>query len=84
MNKLLMAILLPIAYIIALPFLIMCGEIMYWVYCAGTFPEQGGMAFTYGNFGTPNLEQSLDKMKAILVKDKAMILDKVKDKKNEA
>ncbi len=60
------------------------GEIMYWVYCAGTFPEQGGMAFTYGNFGTPNLEQSLDKMKAILVKDKAMILDKVKDKKNEA
>ena len=59
------------------------GEVMYWVYCAGTFPEQGGMAFTYGNFGTPNLEQSLDKMKAILIKDQAMILDKVKDKNNE-
>ncbi len=29
------------------------GEIMYWIYCAGTFLEQGGMAFTYGNFGTP-------------------------------
>lgn len=60
------------------------GDIMYWVYCAGTFPGQGGMAFTYGNFGTPNLEQSLDKMKEILVKDQAIILDKVKDKNNEA
>ena len=58
------------------------GEIMYWVYCAGTFPEQGGMAFTYGNFGTPNLEQSLDKMKLILVKDQDLILEKVKGKEN--
>lgn len=56
------------------------GEIMYWVYCAGTFPEQGGMAFTYGNFGTPNLEQSLDKMKLILVKDQDTILERVKEK----
>lgn len=56
------------------------GEIMYWVYCAGTFPEQGGMAFTYGNFGTPNLEQSLDKMKKILLKDQDMILDRVKER----
>lgn len=59
------------------------GEIMYWVYCAGTFPEQGGMAFTYGNFGTSNLEQSLDTMKAILLKDQAMILDKVSGRGNE-
>lgn len=59
------------------------GEIMYWVYCAGTFPEQGGMAFTYGNFGTPNLEQSLDKMKGILLKDQDQILEKIEDKKNE-
>ena len=59
------------------------GEIMYWVYCAGTFPEQGGMAFTYGNFGTPNLEQSLDKMKAILVKDQDTILEKVKERKDD-
>ena len=58
------------------------GEIMYWVYCAGTFPEQGGMAFTYGNFGTPNLEQSLDKMKKILLKDQDMILEKVKEKED--
>ena len=56
------------------------GEIMYWVYCAGTFLEQGGMAFTYGNFGTPNLEQSLDKMKKILLKDQDMILDRVKER----
>ncbi len=59
------------------------GEIMYWVYCAGTFPEQGGMVFTYGNFGTPNLEQSLDKMKSILVKDQDIILEKVKEKEDE-
>ena len=59
------------------------GEIMYWVCCAGTFPEQGGMAFTYGNFGTPNLEQSLDKMKGILLKDQDLILEKVKGKENE-
>ena len=59
------------------------GEVMYWVYCAGTFPEQGGMAFTYGNFGTPNLEQSLDKMKAILVKDQDTILEKVKERRDD-
>lgn len=59
------------------------GEIMYWVYCAGTFPEQGGMAFTYGNFGTPNLEQSLDRMKTILLKDQDLILEKVKGRENE-
>lgn len=59
------------------------GEIMYWMYCAGTFPEQGGMAFTYGNFGTPNLEQSLDRMKTILLKDQDAILEKVKGKENE-
>ena len=59
------------------------GEVMYWVYCAGTFSEQGGMAFTYGNFGTPNLEQSLDNMKAILVKDQDLVLEKVKRKDNE-
>lgn len=59
------------------------GEIMYWVYCAGTFPEQGGMAFTYGNFGTPNLEQSLDKMKGILLKDQDQILEKIEGRKNE-
>lgn len=56
------------------------GEIMYWVYCAGTFPEQGGMSFTYGNFGTTSLEHSLDKMKLILVKDQDMILEKIKEK----
>ena len=56
------------------------GEIMYWVYCAGTFPEQGGMSFTYGNFGTPNLEQSLDRMKLILVKDQDTILEMVKER----
>lgn len=59
------------------------GEIMYWVYCAGTFPEQGGMAFTYGNFGTPNLEQSLDKMKLILVKDQDQILKGIAGRENE-
>lgn len=59
------------------------GEIMYWVYCAGTFPEQGGMQFTYGNFGTPSLEQSLDKMKVILLKDQDMILERVKEKEND-
>lgn len=58
------------------------GDIMYWVYCAGTFPEQGGMVFTYGNFGTPNLEQSLDKMKLILIKDQTMILEKVKERES--
>ena len=31
------------------------GEVMYWVSCPGTFSEQRGRAFTYGNFGTPNL-----------------------------
>jgi hypothetical protein len=56
------------------------GEIMYWVYCAGTFSEQGGNAFVYGNFGTPNLEQSLDKMKSILLKDQDLILEKVRGK----
>lgn len=59
------------------------GEIMYWVYCAGTFPEQGGMAFAYGNFGTPNLEQSLDKMKLILVKDQDQILERIAGRENE-
>jgi len=56
------------------------GEVMYWVYCAGTFSEQGGMSFTYGNFGTPDLEQSLDRMKLILVKDQDKILERVKEK----
>ena len=56
------------------------GELMYWVYCAGTFPEQGGMAFTYGNFGTPNLEVSLDKMKRILIKDQDTILERIKQR----
>lgn len=28
------------------------GEITYWVYMWGWFPEQGGMGFTRGNFGT--------------------------------
>ena len=56
------------------------GEIMYWVSCAGTFSEQGGNAFVYGNFGTPNLEQSLDKMKSILLKDQDLILEKVRGK----
>lgn len=59
------------------------GEIMYWIYCAGTFLEQGGMAFTYGNFGTPNLEQSLDKMKKILIKDQGVILEQVKVRQDE-
>jgi hypothetical protein len=59
------------------------GEIMYWVYCAGTFHEQGGMAFTYGNFGTPNLDQSLDKMKKILLEDQDMILEQVKARQDE-
>ena len=56
------------------------GEVIYWVHCAGNFPEQGGMAFIYGNFGTPNLEQSLDKMKTILLKDQDTILEKIKEK----
>lgn len=59
------------------------GEVMYWVYCAGTFPEQGGMQFTYGNFGTPNLEQSLDKMKKILLKDQDIILERVKEREDD-
>ncbi len=59
------------------------GEVMYWVSCAGTFSEQGGKAFTYGNFGTPNLEQSLDKMKSILLKDQDLILEKVKGRVDE-
>ena len=56
------------------------GEIMYWVSCAGTFSEQGGNAFVYGNFGTANLEQSLDKMKRILIKDQDMILERIKQR----
>ena len=52
------------------------GEIMYWVYCAGTFPEQGAL------FWHPNLEVSLDKMKRILITDQDMILERVKEKEN--
>ena len=59
------------------------GEVMYWVYCAGTFPEQGGMVFTYGNFGTPSLEQSLDLMKSKLLPAQEQIIQRIMEREND-
>ena len=59
------------------------GSPMYWCYNAGMFPAQGGMEFTYGNFGTPNLEQSLEKLKTILIRDIDLILERVKEREKE-
>ena len=54
------------------------GTPMYWVYNAGYHPGQGGMEFTYGNFGTPSLEKSLDLLKEKLVRDIDYILEEIK------
>jgi len=54
------------------------GTPMYWVYNAGYHPSQGGMEFTYGNFGTPSLEKSLDLLKERLVRDIDYILEEIR------
>ena len=61
------------------------GEYMFWCYNHGFHPSQGGMEFCYGNFGTTNLETSLDILKEKLVKDIDTILAEIKAKveKNE-
>lgn len=59
------------------------GSLRYWCYNAGMHPSQGGMEFTYGNFGTPNLEQSLDILKSKLMRDESLILDEIKRKEEK-
>ena len=54
------------------------GTPMYWVYNTGYHLSQGGMEFTYGNFGTPSLEKSLDLLKERLVRDIDYILEEIK------
>jgi hypothetical protein len=54
------------------------GTPMYWVYNHGYHPGQGGMEFTYGNFGTPNLEVALDLLKRNLVRDIDYVLEEIK------
>jgi len=41
------------------------------------------MEFVYGNFGTPNLETSLDLLKERLVRDIDYILEEIKRRKSE-
>lgn len=59
------------------------GTPMYWVYNSGWHPAQGGMEFTYGNFGTPSLETSLDLLKERLVRDIDDILEEIKKREDK-
>jgi hypothetical protein len=59
------------------------GTSMYWVYNVGYHPGQGGMEFTYGNFGTPDLEMALDILKQNLVRDIDYVLEEIKQRKSE-
>jgi hypothetical protein len=56
------------------------GEYVFWCYNLGFHPGQGGMEFCYGNFGTINLEKSLDILKEKLVKDIDTVLAEVRAK----
>jgi len=51
---------------------------MYWVYNHGYHPGQGGMEFTYGNFGTPDLGRALDLLKLNLVRDIDYVLEEIR------
>lgn len=57
------------------------GKIKYWCYSVGNHPGQGGMEFCYGNFGTDNLETSLDLLKDKLLRDIDDIIKELKRKK---
>lgn len=59
------------------------GTPMYWVYNAGYHPGQGGMEFTYGNFGISDLEKALDILKRNLVRDIDYVLEEIKRRKSE-
>jgi hypothetical protein len=41
------------------------------------------MEFTYGNFGTPDLEMALDILKQNLVQDIDYVLEEIKQRKSE-
>lgn len=55
-------------------------KIMYWVNNVGFHANQGGMEFGFGNFGTNDLEQSLEILKNRLVRDLDVILEEVRKK----
>lgn len=59
------------------------GTPVYWVYNHGYHPGQGGMEFTYGNFGTPDLEKALDLLKRNLVRDIDYVLEEIKRKETD-
>lgn len=42
-------------------------KIMYWINNVGFHANQGGMEFGWGNFGTNDLEQSLEILKRKLI-----------------
>lgn len=58
-------------------------EVKFWCYNYGFHAAQGGMQFGYGNFGTDNLEASLDLLKKKLIKDIDHIADLAKKRKKE-
>lgn len=58
-------------------------EVNYWCYNLGYHPSQGGNEFCYGNFGTNDLEASLELLKTKLIKDIDIIIDLAKKRKEE-
>lgn len=58
-------------------------KVTYWCYNYGFHASQGGQEFTYGNFGTNDLESSLELLKTKLVKDIDYIIELVKKRKKE-
>jgi hypothetical protein len=56
---------------------------MFWCYNIGYHPEQGGMEFGWGNFGTNNLEATVDLLKENLKRDIDDILIEIKKKQSK-
>lgn len=56
------------------------GEVEYWCQNYGFHASQGGRDFCYGNFGSNDLERSLDLLKNKLVKDIDYIIEFAKIK----
>lgn len=59
------------------------GTPMFWGYSYGFHAGQGGMDFTYGNYGSESIDQILEVMKSKLTKDLNTLVKMAKDKHNK-